>query len=75
VAGLDAGASAKNIFATEIPTPAVLVVGAEGAGLGTNVRKHCDLLLTLPMRGRVDSLNVATAGAIALYEVLRREGG
>jgi 23S rRNA (guanosine2251-2'-O)-methyltransferase len=75
VAGLDAGASAKNIFTTEIPTPAVLIVGAEGAGLGTNVRKHCDLLLALPMRGRVDSLNAATAGAIAIYEVLRREGG
>ena len=74
VAGLDAGAGATNIFATEIPTPAVLVVGAEGAGLGANLRKHCDLLLALPMRGRVDSLNAATAGAIAIYELLRREG-
>src|SRR5215213_6864294 len=73
VAGLDAGTSASNIFATEIPTPAVLVVGAEGAGLGANLRKHCDLLLALPMRGRVDSLNAATAGAIAIYELLRRE--
>jgi 23S rRNA (guanosine2251-2'-O)-methyltransferase len=53
--------------------PAVLVVGAEGAGLGTNLRKHCDLLLSLPMRGRVESLNAATAGAIAIYELLRRE--
>jgi 23S rRNA (guanosine2251-2'-O)-methyltransferase len=75
VAGLDAGARAKNIFETEIPTPAALVVGAEGAGLGTNLRNHCDLLLALPMRGRVDSLNAATAGAIAIYELLRREGG
>ena len=75
VAGLDAGSSASNIFATEIPTPAVLVVGAEGAGLGANLRKHCDLLLALPMRGRVDSLNAATAGAIAIYELLRRESG
>jgi 23S rRNA (guanosine2251-2'-O)-methyltransferase len=73
VAGLDAGTSATDIFATEIPTPAVLVVGAEGAGLGANLRKHCDLLLALPMRGRVDSLNAATAGAIAIYELLRRE--
>jgi 23S rRNA (guanosine2251-2'-O)-methyltransferase len=73
VVGLDAGESAANIFATEIPTPAVLVVGAEGSGLGTNLRKHCDLLLALPMRGRVDSLNAATAGAIAIYELLRRE--
>ena len=75
VAGLDAGATATNIFTTEIPTPAVLVVGAEGTGLGMNLRKHCDLLLALPMRGQVDSLNAATAGAIAIYELLRREDG
>jgi 23S rRNA (guanosine2251-2'-O)-methyltransferase len=73
VAGLDARSGASNIFTTEIPTPAVLVIGAEGVGLGANLRKHCDLLLALPMRGRVDSLNAATAGAIAIYELLRRE--
>ena len=73
VAGLDAGPAATDIFTTEIPTPTVLVVGAEGSGLGANLRKHCDLLLALPMRGRVDSLNAATAGAIAIYELLRRE--
>jgi 23S rRNA (guanosine2251-2'-O)-methyltransferase len=73
VAGLDAGPDATNIYITEIPTPAALVVGAEGPGLGANLRKHCDLLLALPMRGRIDSLNAATAGAIALYELSRRE--
>ena len=75
VAGLDAGPDATDIYATEIPSPTVLVVGAEGAGLGVNLRKHCDLLLELPMRGQVDSLNAATAGAIAIYELLRRERG
>jgi 23S rRNA (guanosine2251-2'-O)-methyltransferase len=75
VAGLDAGPTATDIYATDIPTPTALVVGAEGAGLGTNLRKHCDLLLALPMRGRVVSLNAATAGAIAIYELLRRERG
>jgi 23S rRNA (guanosine2251-2'-O)-methyltransferase len=73
VAGLDTGPDAINIYTTVIPTPTVLVVGAEGAGLGANLRKSCDLLLALPMRGRVDSLNAASAGAIALYELLRRE--
>jgi 23S rRNA (guanosine2251-2'-O)-methyltransferase len=73
VAGLDAGHRATDIYRTEIPTPTVLVVGAEGSGLGTNLRNHCDLLLALPMRGRVESLNAATAGAIAIYELLRRE--
>ena len=73
VAGLDTGPGATDLFATDVPTPVALVVGAEGAGLGANLRKHCDLLLALPVRGRVASLNAATAGAIALYELLRRE--
>jgi 23S rRNA (guanosine2251-2'-O)-methyltransferase len=75
VAGLDAGPGATDIYATEVPTPVALVVGAEGTGLGANLRKSCDLLLALPMRGRVESLNAATAGAIALYELVRRESG
>ena len=73
IVGLDAGPDAGDLFTTEIPTPVVLVVGAEGSGIGANLRKSCDLLVALPMRGRVDSLNAATAGAIALYELLRRD--
>jgi 23S rRNA (guanosine2251-2'-O)-methyltransferase len=74
IAGLDTGPGVADLYATEIPMPAALVVGAEHSGLGANLRKSCDLLLALPMRGRVYSLNAATAGAIALYELLRREG-
>lgn len=73
VAGLDTGPGASDLFTTEVPTPVALVVGAEGSGLGANLRKHCDLVLALPIRGRVESLNAATAGSIALYEFLRRE--
>jgi 23S rRNA (guanosine2251-2'-O)-methyltransferase len=73
VAGLDAGPGATDLFVTEVPTPVALVVGAEGSGLGANLRKTCDLLLALPMHGRVASLNAATAGSIALYELLRRQ--
>ena len=75
VAGLDAGPGSTDLFSTDVPTPVALVVGAEGAGLGVNLRKHCDLLLALPIRGRIGSLNAATAGSIALYELLRREAG
>jgi 23S rRNA (guanosine2251-2'-O)-methyltransferase len=73
VAGLDTGPGATDLFTTEVPTPVALVVGAEGLGLGANLRKHCDLVLSLPIRGNVQSLNAATAGSIALYELLRRE--
>jgi len=48
-----------------------LVLGAEGGGLGRLVRQRCDRLVRIPMRGRVADLNVATAGAIACFEVAR----
>ena len=44
-----------------------LVVGSEGGGLHDLTRKKCDLVLSLPMRGRVESLNAAVAGSVALY--------
>ena len=49
-----------------------LVVGNEGRGISRLVREHCDLLIKLPMRGHVPSLNAAVAGSIALYEALRQ---
>src|SRR5438477_351228 len=49
-----------------------LVVGNESKGISRLVREHCDLLIKLPMRGHVNSLNAAVAGSIALYEVLRQ---
>jgi 23S rRNA (guanosine2251-2'-O)-methyltransferase len=44
-----------------------LVVGSEGEGLRELTRKKCDILLKLPMRGHVESLNAAVAGSVALY--------
>jgi 23S rRNA (guanosine2251-2'-O)-methyltransferase len=49
-----------------------LVVGNEGKGIGRLVREHCDLLIKLPMRGHINSLNATVAGSIALYEALRQ---
>ena len=48
-----------------------LVLGAEGTGLSRLVRERCDTILRIPMRGRLSSLNVAAAAALAVYEVLR----
>lgn len=51
--------------------PVALVLGAEGPGLSRLVAKRCDEVVSIPMRGRVASLNVATAGALACFEVAR----
>ena len=52
--------------------PLVLVVGAEGTGLSRLVRERCDQVVAIPMRGPLDSLNAATAAALACFEVARR---
>jgi 23S rRNA (guanosine2251-2'-O)-methyltransferase len=51
--------------------PLVLVLGSEGEGLAPLVQKNCDFLVSIPMRGSVDSLNVSTAAAVLLFEINR----
>jgi 23S rRNA (guanosine2251-2'-O)-methyltransferase len=51
--------------------PIALVVGSEGSGLRRLVRETCDMVVSIPMFGNVESLNAATAGSIALYEIVR----
>ena len=48
--------------------PIAIVVGSEGKGLGPAVRRRCDLLVRIPMHGKIDSLNASVAGSILLYE-------
>ena len=52
-----------------------LVLGNEGKGIRRNVLEHCDRVVTIPMRGHVDSFNVATAAAVLCYEVARQTRG
>jgi 23S rRNA (guanosine2251-2'-O)-methyltransferase len=54
--------------------PVAIVVGSEGKGLGPAVRRRCDLLVRIPMHGRIDSLNAAVAGSILLYEAAAQRG-
>lgn len=72
VAALEGSPKSEDLFTATIPEPVAIVVGSEGGGVSPGLKKHCDLLLSIPMVGRVASLNAATAGSIALYEVLRR---
>jgi len=67
--------SAKTRFdQANLKGPIALIVGNEGKGISRLVRDHCDLLVSLPMRGHVGSLNAAIAGSITLYEVWRQRG-
>lgn len=70
VAGLDARPDARPLFEADLTGPVAWVVGSEGEGLRPLVRKSCDVLYRLPMRGNVASLNAAVAGSIALYHTL-----
>ncbi|EKE02093.1 MAG: hypothetical protein ACD_20C00428G0004 [uncultured bacterium] len=49
-----------------------LVVGGEGQGVSTLVKKHCDVLIKIPMPGKINSLNVANAASIIIYEIVRQ---
>ena len=77
VVGLDDGAD-RSLFeiGTLATEPICVVLGAEGAGLSRLVRERCDSIVSIPMAGRISSLNVSSATAISLYEVsrLRQEG-
>jgi 23S rRNA (guanosine2251-2'-O)-methyltransferase len=52
--------------------PTAFVLGGEGKGLHEQVRKHCDLLLRIPMAGKISSLNVSVAAGIVLFEWHRK---
>jgi 23S rRNA (guanosine2251-2'-O)-methyltransferase len=66
---------AKTTFnQANLTGPIALVVGNEAKGISRLVREHCDVLIRLPMRGHVASLNAAMAGSVALYEIWRQRG-
>jgi 23S rRNA (guanosine2251-2'-O)-methyltransferase len=71
--GLDAQAPSRY-DTVDYRAPLALVLGAEGAGLRPLVRRSCDVLVALPMLGRIESLNVGAAAAALLYEVQRQRG-
>ena len=56
----------------EYNAPTALVLGAEGKGLHEQVRKHCDVLVRIPMSGKISSLNVSVAAGVVLFEWRRR---
>ena len=72
--GLDIGPNVPTLDKTDLNIPIGLVLGSEGEGMRRLVRDTCDILVCLPMRGRVGSLNVATVGSVALYAAWQARG-
>ena len=72
VVGLDDAADRSLFDLGDLAAEGIcLVLGAEGAGLSRLVRERCDAVVSIPMLGRISSLNVSAAAALATYEVAR----
>ncbi len=71
IVGIDNRAE-KNFLSLDYRPATAVVVGAEGAGISALVKKKCDFLVSIPMKGKIASLNASVAAAIILYEVLRQ---
>lgn len=64
--------AASGLYRTDLTGPAAIVIGNEGAGMSKLVRESCDVLVGIPMKGRISSLNASAAAAVMLYEALRQ---
>jgi 23S rRNA (guanosine2251-2'-O)-methyltransferase len=72
VVGLEPRAS-QDLWTSELLAPPVgVVLGSEDRGISAGIRRHCDAFVSIPARGKIGSLNVGSAGAIAMFEVARR---
>ncbi len=65
-------ADAQSLYQADLVLPACVVVGSEGSGIRPLVRKQCDVLLSIPMEGQLDSLNSSVAAGVIMFEMLRQ---
>jgi 23S rRNA (guanosine2251-2'-O)-methyltransferase len=74
VVGLEGSQTAERVDQARLDGAIALVVGGEGQGMRLLVHDSCDVLVRLPMRGQVESLNASVAGSVALYMTWQRRG-
>ncbi|MBQ9458474.1 MAG: 23S rRNA (guanosine(2251)-2'-O)-methyltransferase RlmB [Oscillospiraceae bacterium] len=65
----------RVLYEAELSGPAAIVIGSEGDGMSRLVRESCDFLVSIPLKGRIQSLNASNAAAILLYEAVRQRLG
>ena len=70
-----AGEGSVPMYKADMTGPAAIVIGNEGDGMSQLVRKNCDMLVHIPMKGRITSLNASAAASILLYEAVRQRLG
>ncbi len=63
---------AQSLYKADLAVPACVVVGSEGQGIRPLVRKQCDVLISIPMEGQLDSLNSSVAAGVIMFEMLRQ---
>lgn len=61
-----------NMYDLNLTGPIGLVIGNEGSGVGSLVKKNCDMVASIPMKGQIDSLNASVACAVLTYEIVRQ---
>jgi len=70
-----AGDAETSVYSANLKGPLAIVIGNEGRGLSRIVRESCDFLISLPMFGRINSLNASVAAGVILYEAVRQRRG
>jgi 23S rRNA (guanosine2251-2'-O)-methyltransferase len=67
--------AAQSIYKTDFNLPVCIIVGSEGQGIRPLVRQQCDVLISIPMEGTLDSLNSSVAAGVIMFELLRQRNG
>ncbi len=73
VFGTAAGGS-TSLYEADLKGSAAIVIGSEGTGMSRLVSEQCDFIVSIPMKGKLNSLNASAAAAILLYEAVRQRG-
>ncbi|MBR5571801.1 MAG: 23S rRNA (guanosine(2251)-2'-O)-methyltransferase RlmB [Oscillospiraceae bacterium] len=66
--------ASTNLYDADLKSAAAIVIGSEGDGMSRLVSENCDFLVSIPMKGRISSLNASAAASVLLYEAVRQRG-